>query len=80
MILGIAAETVATVEGALANELALRSDGGAYFLDLSKLRIHIDLEAPWYQCRECTQLMPSADPKPLHIVRIGIARHAHAVR
>ncbi len=58
MILGIAAETVATVEGALANELALRSDGGAYFLDLSKLRIHIDLEAPWYQCRECTQLMP----------------------
>lgn len=57
-ILGIAADAVPAIETALSSELALRHDNGAYFLDPGKLRIHIDLRAPWLQCRECTQLMP----------------------
>ena len=57
-VLGISPETVVSIEAALTSELALRHDSGAYFIDPAKVRIHIDLEAPWYQCRECTQLMP----------------------
>lgn len=59
-ILGVSPETVASIEGILTSELALRHDSGTCFLDPAKLRIHIDLDAPWYQCRECTQLMPFA--------------------
>ncbi|MCI0365993.1 MAG: hypothetical protein L0219_19215, partial [Phycisphaerales bacterium] len=57
-MLGISDATVLAIEGVLANELALRQDSGAYFLDRDKVRIHIDLDAPWFQCRECTELMP----------------------
>jgi ATP-dependent helicase YprA (DUF1998 family) len=59
-ILGIAADAVPAIEAALTGELALRHDNGAHFLDPGKLRVHIDLQAPWLQCRECTQLMPFA--------------------
>jgi len=57
-VLGVSLEAIATAEQLITTELALRHDGGAYFLDPAKLRMHIDLDAPWYQCRECTQLMP----------------------
>lgn len=57
VVLGISPETVETLEATLTSELALHHDNGAYFIDPAKVRIHIDLEAPWYQCRECTQLM-----------------------
>jgi ATP-dependent helicase YprA (DUF1998 family) len=59
-ILGISAETVPVIEGVFATELALRHDNGAFFLDRDKVHIHIDLQAPWFQCRECTHLMPFA--------------------
>jgi ATP-dependent helicase YprA (DUF1998 family) len=57
-ILGISDQVVQALEGVLIAELAWKHDTGAYFLDPSKVRIHIDLQSPWYQCRECTQLMP----------------------
>jgi hypothetical protein len=57
-MLGISDRGVPTIEGILANELALQQDNGAYFLDRDKVRVHIDLAAPWFQCRECTELMP----------------------
>lgn len=56
-MLGVSDATVSSIEGVLANELALQQDG-AFFLDRDKVRIHIDLDAPWFQCRECTELMP----------------------
>lgn len=56
-MLGVSDATVSTIEGLLANEPALQQDG-AFFLDRDKVRIHIDLDAPWFQCRECTELMP----------------------
>lgn len=56
-MLGVSDATVSTIEGALENELALQQEG-AFFLDRDKVRIHIDLDAPWFQCRECTELMP----------------------
>lgn len=56
-MLGVSDATVSTIEGLLANELALQQDG-AFFLDRDKIRIHIDLDAPWFQCRKCTELMP----------------------
>lgn len=56
-MLGVSDATVSIIEGVLANELALRQDG-AFFLDRDKICIHIDLNAPWFQCRECTELMP----------------------
>lgn len=55
-ILGISADAIAGIEAALGSELALRDDSGAFFLDPAKVQIHIDLDAPWFQCRECTQL------------------------
>lgn len=58
-MLGVSDATVATIEGILTNELTLQQDG-AFFLDRDKIRIHIDLNAPWFQCRECTELMPFA--------------------
>jgi DEAD/DEAH box helicase/MrfA Zn-binding domain/Helicase conserved C-terminal domain len=58
-VLGVSPETIATIESALVGELSLRHDSGAYFVDPAKVRIHISLDAPWYQCRECTQLMPA---------------------
>ncbi|MGM4902810.1 DEAD/DEAH box helicase [Tardiphaga sp. 866_E4_N2_1] len=57
-ILDVNPEAVASIEAALTNELATRHDNGAYFLDPGKIRVHIDLNMPWMQCRECTQLMP----------------------
>jgi hypothetical protein len=56
-MLGISDDVIPAIEGALANELALQQDG-AFFLDRDKVRLHIDLDAPWFQCRECTELMP----------------------
>jgi ATP-dependent helicase YprA (DUF1998 family) len=56
-MLGVSDATVPTIEGVLANELALQQNG-AFFLDRDKIRIQIDLNAPWFQCRECTELMP----------------------
>ena len=80
MILGVSPAAIATAEEIVTSELALRHDSGAYFLDPAKLRIHIDLEAPWYQCRECTQLMPL----PIRNRCISCASesldHTHAVR
>lgn len=57
-ILGITPEAVALIEAALVAEFASRHDNGAYFIDPGKVRVHIDLQASWIQCRECTQLMP----------------------
>lgn len=57
-MLGISDTTVTTIEQVLATDLALQQDNGAYFLDRDKVLIHIDLDAPWFQCRECTELMP----------------------
>ncbi len=57
-LLGIAPAAVDLIEGALAQELALRDATGAHFLDPTKLKVSVDLEAPWYQCRECTALLP----------------------
>jgi hypothetical protein len=59
-IFGIPGDTVSGIEAALAAELAARHDNGAYFLDPNKIRINIDLQALWLQCRECTQLAPLA--------------------
>lgn len=59
VILSLPLETVETIEAALASELCLRSDSGSYFLDPSKVCLRIDLDVPWYQCRECTALMPT---------------------
>jgi ATP-dependent helicase YprA (DUF1998 family) len=55
-MLGVSGAIVSTIESILASELALQQDG-AYFLDRDKVRIHIDLDAPWFQCRECTEVM-----------------------
>ena len=59
LILGMPLETLETIEAALASELCLRNDTGSYFLDPSKVCLRIDLDVPWYQCRECTALMPA---------------------
>ena len=59
LILGLPLETIETMEAALAGELCLRNDAGSYFLDPSKACLRIDLDVPWYQCRECTALMPA---------------------
>jgi ATP-dependent helicase YprA (DUF1998 family) len=47
------------IEGLLTHELALQHQGGAYFLDPTKLKLRIDLSLPWYQCGNCTALLPS---------------------
>ena len=57
-ILGLPTDAVEAIETILANELCLKSDVGSYFLDPSKVVLSIDLERLWYQCRECTALMP----------------------
>jgi ATP-dependent helicase YprA (DUF1998 family) len=57
-ILGVSANDVAALEAALANELGLRDDAGACFIDPAKVRVHLDLQSPWFQCRECTHLSP----------------------
>jgi len=57
-ILEISVDTVPAIEAVLTNELSLRHDNGAYFLDRDKVRVHIDLAAPWFHCRACTHLMP----------------------
>ncbi|WFU16460.1 DEAD/DEAH box helicase [Bradyrhizobium sp. CB3481] len=57
-ILGIAETDVPAIENHIMGELAWKHNNNAYFLDPSKVRIHIDLAAPWYQCRECTELAP----------------------
>jgi len=58
VILGLPMDTIEKIEAALANELGLKSDAGSFFLDPSKVSLSIDLDQPWYQCRECTALMP----------------------
>jgi ATP-dependent helicase YprA (DUF1998 family) len=58
VILGHPMDAVQTIEATLANELCLKNDAGSFFLDPSKVAISIDLDRPWYQCRECTALMP----------------------
>jgi ATP-dependent helicase YprA (DUF1998 family) len=57
-MLGIPADTVAAIETSLATALGLQDDAGAYFIDPAKVRVHIDLQASWFQCRECTHLSP----------------------
>jgi ATP-dependent helicase YprA (DUF1998 family) len=58
-VLGTAPTTVDLIEGALAQELALRDQAGGYFLDPTKLIVRIDLGLHWYQCGDCTALLPS---------------------
>jgi ATP-dependent helicase YprA (DUF1998 family) len=58
VILGFPMDTIEKMEAALANELCLKSDAGSFFLDPSKVSLSIDLDQHWYQCRECTALMP----------------------
>jgi ATP-dependent helicase YprA (DUF1998 family) len=57
-MLGIAPAAVQLMEGALSQELALCDPTGAHFLDPTKLKVSVDLDAPWHQCRECTALLP----------------------
>jgi DEAD/DEAH box helicase/Domain of unknown function (DUF1998)/Helicase conserved C-terminal domain len=59
VILGLPTEAIGTIETVLASELCLRNDAGSLFLDPSKIALKINLEEPWYQCRECTALMPA---------------------
>jgi ATP-dependent helicase YprA (DUF1998 family) len=56
-ILNVPDDTIPAIERILANELALQHEN-AHFLDRDKVRVHIDLNAPWFQCSECTELMP----------------------
>ena len=58
-ILGTAPGSVERIEAALMHELALQHQGGAYFLDPTKIKLQIDLGLPWFQCRDCTALLPS---------------------
>lgn len=57
-ILAIPDHAIPTIEAAFFGELAWKHDNNAHFLDPPKVRVHIDLNASWYQCRECTQLAP----------------------
>jgi ATP-dependent helicase YprA (DUF1998 family) len=59
VILGLPTTAIETLEGGLANELCLKNDSGAFFLDPSKVALSIDLDRPWYRCLECTALMPN---------------------
>jgi hypothetical protein len=58
VILELPMDAIEEIEALLANELCLKSDAGGYFLDPSKVVLSIDLDRPWYQCLECTALMP----------------------
>ena len=58
-ILGVPAGSTELIEAALMHELALQHQGGAYFLDPAKVKLQIDLALPWYQCGDCTALLPS---------------------
>ncbi len=57
-LLGVTESAIALVEEAFRGELSWKNDNGAYFLDPSKVQIYIELQAPWFQCRDCTQLAP----------------------
>jgi hypothetical protein len=56
-LLGVADTTVESLEGALMASLTLRHDNGNYFLEPNNLQLKIDLEAPWFHCRECTAFL-----------------------
>jgi ATP-dependent helicase YprA (DUF1998 family) len=58
VILNLGMDAIESIESELATELSLKGDNGNVYLDPSKVVLHINLEQPWYQCRECTALMP----------------------
>lgn len=57
-VLGVQLASVDILEEILRDELSWKHDSGNYFLDQNKVKIRIDLALPWYQCRECTALLP----------------------
>ncbi len=57
-ILQLPTATIETIESDFIEEFALRGTNGNVFLDPSKVSIRIDLQMSWYQCRECTALLP----------------------
>jgi len=57
-VLGISSASLDQLETTLRDELSWKHDSGNYFLDPNKVKIRIDLALPWFQCGECTALMP----------------------
>lgn len=58
--LGLGADDFKSLVAAVALELGLKNDAGAVFIDPGKVSIRIDLQMPWYQCADCTALLPTA--------------------
>ena len=50
---------VEVVEAAFRSHLALKSEG-AWFLSPNSLRLRVDLSHVWFQCPDCTSLLPLA--------------------
>lgn len=56
--LGVDVTVLGAIEKHLSDELGLVDGAGALFIDPAKVVVHIDLEMPWYQCDDCTALLP----------------------
>lgn len=56
--LSIDLSTLGLIEKELANELGRPDGAGAFFIDPSKVIVQIDLDMPWYQCGNCTAVLP----------------------
>ncbi|MCA0012899.1 DEAD/DEAH box helicase [Mesorhizobium sp. B292B1B] len=50
--------TLGLIEKELADQLGLTDATGAIFIDPAKVAVHIDLDMTWYQCADCTALLP----------------------
>ncbi len=58
-ILGVSEATIDAVEEAFADQLSQKAENGNFFLNPNMLRIQIGLGIPWYQCTQCTALLPT---------------------
>ena len=59
-IFGLPSASLDHLETTVRDELSWKHESGNFFLDPNKVKIRIDLMLPWYQCGECTALLPVA--------------------